>query len=160
MKVKRKARKSTNKDIEKPVTLETIGSKDDPCFGKHHDMRTDECQRCGDAEFCCIVMGQNNTVRRNKVEKTKAFKDVEEKTIPKKDDKEIRKEIKQQARDIIKFNGKQGIDKTSLINELYILFGRDGFNQERLTKIVSKMAKFKSDLILTHKNKYSWKKSL
>jgi hypothetical protein len=70
-----------NLDLSKPLTIEVIGTDDDPCFGKHHDSLALECQRCGDAEFCLIAQMHNMNVKRLKIETTTKFKDLEEEGI-------------------------------------------------------------------------------
>lgn len=61
----RKARKETPRDPLEPVgSLMVIGSKDDPCFGKHQDPTNIICQRCGDSEMCAIVKGQRLHAKR------------------------------------------------------------------------------------------------
>lgn len=62
----------------KPLNIEIFGSAADPCFGKHHEPRATECQQCGDAEICVIVMGQRNHLLRAKQEKITPFKDLHE----------------------------------------------------------------------------------
>jgi hypothetical protein len=63
-------------DLMKPVDITVFGTDDDPCFGKHYDLKADECQRCGDHEFCAIAMGQTLNKNRKMIEKTSDFLDV------------------------------------------------------------------------------------
>ena len=74
----REARKKTKKiDFLEPVDLSKIGTEDDPCFGTQYDLSTAECKRCGDSELCAVVFAQNMTKQRTKIEKKKAFKDIQ-----------------------------------------------------------------------------------
>lgn len=82
---KRKARKTLikqlggKKALMKPIlNIDTLGSDDDPCFGKLYDGNDDTCQRCGDSELCLIKMGNNNTKTRKKLEKKNSYKDIDE----------------------------------------------------------------------------------
>tara|TARA_R110000772_G_scaffold128201_2_gene235785 strand:+ start:670 stop:1101 length:432 start_codon:yes stop_codon:yes gene_type:complete len=63
-------------DLMKPVDVTVFGTEDDPCFGKHYDLSTDECQRCGDHEFCAIAMGHKLNTQRKQIEKDNDFLDV------------------------------------------------------------------------------------
>jgi len=77
----RKAREEINPgdyDILKPIDVLTLGSKDDPCFGKYHDLKAPECSECGDSEFCAIMKAQNLHKDRIKIESEQRFKDIEE----------------------------------------------------------------------------------
>jgi hypothetical protein len=77
----RKARENIDKDdfnFLAPIDVLTLGSDDDPCFGKFHDLKAPECMECGDAEFCAIMKGQNLHKDRIKIESTQRFKDIEE----------------------------------------------------------------------------------
>jgi len=70
----------TGVDLLKPISADIfkLGSSDDPCFGKLHDLTDSVCRRCGDNELCQAVMAQNLHKTRNEVEKTQAFKDKEQ----------------------------------------------------------------------------------
>jgi len=70
----------TGVDLLKPISADIfkLGSSDDPCFGKLHDLTDSICRRCGDNELCQAVMAQNLHKTRNEVEKTQAFKDKEQ----------------------------------------------------------------------------------
>ena len=77
----RKARENIEKDdydFLKPIDVLTLGSEDDPCFGRFHDLKAPECMECGDAEFCSIMKGQNLHKDRAKIESKQRFKDIEE----------------------------------------------------------------------------------
>lgn len=40
----------------KPINVKDFGDPEkDPCFGKHFDLTTIECQSCGDVELCQIA---------------------------------------------------------------------------------------------------------
>ena len=81
MATERKARENLDKDdydILKPIDVLTLGSKDDICFGKHHDLKAPECIECGDSEFCSIMKAQNLHKDRVKIESEQRFKDIEE----------------------------------------------------------------------------------
>lgn len=60
----------------KPIDISILGTDDDPCFGKHYDLKAEECQRCGDHEFCSIAMAQNLHKTRNEIEGKSDFLDV------------------------------------------------------------------------------------
>lgn len=60
-----------------PITLDQLGTDDDPCFGKHYDSSAPECQRCGDSELCLIKQAQLNSLTRAKIEEQQRFKDIE-----------------------------------------------------------------------------------
>jgi hypothetical protein len=68
----------TEMDLLKPLDVLSMGSEDDPCFGKHHDITAKECAECGDSEFCVIVKAQGLTAERTRVEAEQRFKDLEE----------------------------------------------------------------------------------
>jgi hypothetical protein len=78
MDANRKTRNSKipNKELEIPFDIAKLGSKDDPCFGKHYDLNADECQRCGDIEICTIATQQNLNILRGEVEENQPFKDI------------------------------------------------------------------------------------
>ena len=65
-------------DLLKPVDILSLGGDDDPCFGKHHDIKAPECMECGDADFCAIVKAQNLHKERLNIESGQRFKDIEE----------------------------------------------------------------------------------
>lgn len=66
-----------NTPILKPLSLEAIGSNDDPCFGKGYDLSTKECKMCGDSELCAIVFAQTMNKTRSDIEKEQHFKDMD-----------------------------------------------------------------------------------
>lgn len=78
---KRKSRTEiTEKDLDllRPIDLLSLGSDDDPCFGKLHDLAAKECKACGDSEFCSIVKSQGLHKERLNIEGKQRFKDIEE----------------------------------------------------------------------------------
>jgi hypothetical protein len=81
-KTKRKPRRDLLKAgvdlLEKPLDIDVIGTNDDPCFGKLHDLKNETCSRCGDSEFCAIVFSQNLHLKRDKIESKQEFMDLEE----------------------------------------------------------------------------------
>lgn len=103
-KVKRQEReKSQEVDLLKPVDLSTVGTEDDPCFGKHHDIKAEECQMCGDSELCQIHFQQKLNIDRLAREKKTQFKDVEKK--PKLSKKKVKKYYEAK---LDKYNGNKG----------------------------------------------------
>jgi len=61
-----------------PFDITKFGSEEDPCFGKHNDPKAQECQICGDFEFCQIVTAENQRKIRAKKEQETEFKDLKE----------------------------------------------------------------------------------
>jgi len=80
MSSKRKSREKIEKDLDllKPIDVSLLGSDDDPCFGKLHDLIAKECKTCGDSEFCAIVKAQGLHKERLNIEHKQRFKDIEE----------------------------------------------------------------------------------
>lgn len=158
-KIKRRSRDKVRKkvDILKPIDfkLEDIGGDKDPCFSKHYDPKASECSRCGDSEICAIAMSQLNHIKRNIVEKSQRFKDMEEKDIPKKDPKEVRMELKKSIRTLVKDAGETGIEKDQLIDEIYARYNYQGFNKIRIGKILDIVIS-KSNNIIKSKTKIKW----
>jgi len=67
----------TEIDLLKPLDILVLGSEQDPCFGKAHDLKAKECMECGDSEFCALVKAQGLTKERIKIEAAQRFKDLE-----------------------------------------------------------------------------------
>jgi len=67
-----------DQDMLKPIDVLTLGSDDDVCFGKLHDLMAPECKECGDSEFCTIVKAQELHKERLEIETEQRFKDIEE----------------------------------------------------------------------------------
>lgn len=65
-------------DLLKPIDILSLGGEDDPCFGKHHDIKAPECIECGDSDFCAIVKAQGLHKERIDIESKQRFKDIEE----------------------------------------------------------------------------------
>lgn len=80
MPTERKARNKLIKtvDIMQPITIDMLGSKDDPCFGKKFDGKNSTCKRCGDSELCLIKMGLTTAVKRKQIEEGKV--EIKDKT--------------------------------------------------------------------------------
>lgn len=70
--------KVPTKDLLTPFDPTKFGTEDDPCFGKHHSLNSDECQICGDIEICAIATMQNQLSMRALLEKENKYKDLEE----------------------------------------------------------------------------------
>ena len=64
-------------DLLTPIRMEDLGSDLDPCFGKHYDLRTEECKACGDQELCCIAMANHLGTTRAELNKKNSYKDIE-----------------------------------------------------------------------------------
>lgn len=162
MSTKRKHRNKimkTKPDLNIPINIEILGTDDDPCFAKLFDPREDECKRCGDAEICVIAMGQKNHIARLQMEKKGNFKDLEELEIkPKQTEKEIRKQIKNRARGMIKMGGGNYVDMGIIIDDVFASFGKDNFTKIRIEKIINKMVE-NSSFIIKKQNKLKWKKT-
>jgi hypothetical protein len=147
--MKRKPRNKMSKkvDLTKPVTIEQLGTKDDPCFGKHYSITAPECQRCGDSELCSIVKAQKNHLKREKIEQQNNFKDLEK---PKVMDKgEIRKRVVARILELVKGSGKNGISYDIVLDDIKGAYSKFDFSLERLNTILRKTIKSNS---LTHKN--------
>ncbi len=70
--------KVPTKDLLRPFDVSKFGGDEDPCFGKHHDLNSDECQVCGDVEICAIATMQSQMSMRALLEKDNKYKDLEE----------------------------------------------------------------------------------
>ena len=106
----RKSRKTINEDTDllKPIDVLSLGSDEDPCFGKLHDILAKECKACGDSEFCQIVKGQGLHKERLKIETKQRFKDIEEA------DEEMGKR-KAEVKKLIKEYQDKGLPKLKII---------------------------------------------
>lgn len=156
-------RKPRNKMAKKvlittiPITLEQLGTKDDPCFAKLHDPRAPECQRCGDAEICAIAMGQKNHLLRAEEESNKNFKDIEEVKIkPTVDKKVLRKSIRNRVREMVKMGGGKSIELQEVVDDISASYAKDGFSKVRIRKMIIRVAEL-SDRIILNQNKLKWK---
>lgn len=122
---KRKARKKIVKKVDTlvpldPVDILAFGTEDDPCFGKHHDLTTDECKRCGDCTLCQIVFNQKTEKKRDKIEKENRFKDLELVDLDK-------------ALVLIKKLKKRGTEKEKIISKLMRRFR---YSKKEASKLV------------------------
>lgn len=128
-KKKRKIRTQlSNNDLDLLVPLDilSLGSDDDLCFGKYHDLLAPECKECGDSEFCMIVKAQGLHQERLEIEAKQSFKDVEdaeEDLINKKvHAKQVIKEYKQNGfkrlKTILIVSKKLGLSK-KVIKQIY-----------------------------------------
>ena len=95
-------------DLLKPLDIFSLGSEDDPCFGKLHDLNAMECRECGDSEFCAIVKSQNLHKIRLSQEAEQRFKDIEE------SDQDILNK-KQEVRGVIKTYKDKGVKRIKTI---------------------------------------------
>lgn len=155
--VKRKELSKTIKDLTIPISIEQMGTKEDPCFGKLHDPRESECKRCGDAEICAIAMGQKNHLLRAKVEAEGNFKDMEEVDIkPDTDKKVLRKSIKNRIRDMVRRGGGKYVDIDEIVHDVLASYAKDGFKELHIKRMIDKIAET-SDKIILHQNKLKWK---
>tara|TARA_R110002012_G_scaffold306718_1_gene511631 strand:+ start:117 stop:503 length:387 start_codon:yes stop_codon:yes gene_type:complete len=66
----------SNIDLMKPIDITKFGTDNDPCFGKHYDLKAEECQRCGDHEFCAITTAQKLHTERAELESKSDYLDV------------------------------------------------------------------------------------
>lgn len=135
----RKPRKKLSKklDLVSPVsniTLEQLGTADDPCFGKLFDPKTDECSRCGDSEICAIRMMQNNTLKRASVEGKSKFKDIEEKNDPLKADPiVIKKMVRRRIKELMKLKMKP----EKIAADVHATYNAQGYSIKRVLKIIN-----------------------
>lgn len=138
-KIKRKPRNKLAKKLNtlKPVTIEDIGSENDPCFGLHYNPQEDACSRCGDSELCAIKLSQNNLIKREKAESKSSFKDIEEDKLEKK--KMERKKIRKKVLRVVKDAGKEGIELQELINQIHIAYMLIGYTQDSIERIIMRM---------------------
>nr|DAL41688.1 MAG TPA_asm: hypothetical protein [Caudoviricetes sp.] len=74
---KNKLIKLEDTPILKPIDIDSIGSSDDPCFGKAYDLSTQECRSCGDSELCCIKFAEMMGKTRKELEEKNQYKDME-----------------------------------------------------------------------------------
>lgn len=79
--------KKSKVDVLKPVDISIfqLGTDEDPCFGKHHDVKAKECKKCGDSEMCLLMKAQNMNTKRVKDESKQPYKDVNPVIPPKED---------------------------------------------------------------------------
>lgn len=158
--VKRKPRKKLIKtvDILRPIDINIIGDKKDPCFGKHYSPKAEECQRCGDSEICAIIKSQKLSVKRAELETTQKFKDLEQAGLKTPDKKLIRKMVRKRILELIRLNGERGISSNKLVEETHVVFFTRGYTRERIKKIIGLMVDKTSKFTLNSKtDTYKWK---
>ncbi len=85
-------------DLMEPVDITLFGTDDDPCFGKHYDLKADECQRCGDSEFCALKMGQTLNKERKQIESSTKFLDVDEEVNSTDETERVKKSVRRAIR--------------------------------------------------------------
>lgn len=95
--MKRKPRNKERKNLSdeqmlQPLDITKFGGPDDPCFGKHHDLKSEDCRACGDSELCAIALSHKGLAMRQKLEMKQSFKDMEDTEIDLKE-KRVRKYI-------------------------------------------------------------------
>lgn len=134
----RKPRKKLSKKLNtlvpiSNVTLEQLGTADDPCFGKLFDPKTDECSRCGDSEICAIKMMQNNNLKRAEVEAKHKFKDIEEEKDPlKADPLVIKKMVRRRIKELIKLKMKP----ERIAADVNATYATQGYSIRRVLKFI------------------------
>lgn len=144
-KIKRKSRNkmSKNHDILKPITIEMLGTEDDPCFGKHQDPRTPECSRCGDAEICAIVMAQNTAIKRAQIESKQKFKDLEPEKLA--DKKVVRKMVRKRVFELAKLKSK-GYPLQGVIDDIHSTYVMHGWTKKKIKNLIDNMVENSSKL--------------
>jgi hypothetical protein len=102
----RKSRDSNIREevLLKPFDVTKLGSEDDPCFGKLYDLEEEECQYCGDHEFCGIAFTQ----------RLKKLRQNQEKQIPMKDREIDDLEFKAEVRGYILRKREQGFKESKI----------------------------------------------
>lgn len=100
--------KIKDEDLLVPLDIYKLGSEEDPCFGKHYDLKATECSICGDADFCAIVTAQNLHKKRGDIESKNRFKDLEEAEY-------VMGEKEKKARKYIKEKKSEGYNKLMII---------------------------------------------
>lgn len=59
------------------IDLKSLGTSQDPCFGKNYDLSTKECKLCGDSELCAFATSQSLNITRKELEKKNSYKDLD-----------------------------------------------------------------------------------
>jgi len=81
-KVNREPRtKIEKKELNFSIPLMSLGSMDDPCFGKLHSLEAPECNECGDNQACQIMMSQKLHGKRKAIGDRQEFLDKQEDDI-------------------------------------------------------------------------------
>lgn len=141
MKVQRKRRKKISKKVDtlKPIpqlTIDQLGTSDDPCFGKHFSPKADECSRCGDSEICAIMMMHKNKIKRAEIEAEQTFKDMEEEKEPLRADPI---QVKKMVRARIKELSKKKMKVSEVISDIHATYNLQGYSMKRIQKIIGIM---------------------
>ena len=135
----RKPRKKLSKQVEilspvSQITLEQLGTADDPCFGKHFDPKAEECSRCGDSELCAIKMMQKNHIKRAEIEAKTKFKDIEETKDPLKGDPlVVKKMVWARIRELRKLKMKE----EKIVADVHATYVMQGYSKKRILKIIN-----------------------
>lgn len=75
--MKKKTNQLQNLNPLQVIDLKSIGSPEDPCFGKNYDLSTKECKLCGDSELCAFSTSQSLHITRAQLEKKNNYKDLD-----------------------------------------------------------------------------------
>lgn len=67
----------TKQDPLEPIDITSLGSDNDPCFGKSYNLATKECKMCGDSELCAFKMSQSLNITRKELEDKNHYKDLD-----------------------------------------------------------------------------------
>lgn len=67
----------TQHDPLEPIDITSLGSNNDPCFGKGYNLATKECKMCGDSELCAFKMSQALNITRKELEDKNHYKDLD-----------------------------------------------------------------------------------
>lgn len=132
-------------DVLQPVTIDMLGTNDDPCFGKHQDPKCEECQRCGDSELCAIMMQQNNHIKRAEIEAAGNFKDLEEKDAKLADPKVVRKMVRRRVRELAKLKPK-GQPLDYIIDDIHSTYVMHGYTKKKIARLIDRMVENSSNL--------------
>lgn len=111
----RKSRDKIDKskfDLLKPIDVLSMGSDNDPCFGKHYDLLAKECRMCGDSEFCAIVKAQNLKITNLLENGDQRYKDIEEAKL-------IKDSKTDNAKTLIDKYRKQGLRNTKILLKVW-----------------------------------------
>ena len=123
-------------DLTLPIKADQLGSDDDPCFGTH-DIKAEECKRCGDYEVCAIVTIQKMNRAATKQEGKAKFKDIEETELIQSQNKSIATVMTKRA----KKNAGKWLSISKLIEKFRIKFNLTEIEDQSITQRCIKMAK-------------------
>lgn len=146
--ITRKPRKKLSKimDTLKPITIDMLGTEEDPCFGKHLNPKAPECQRCGDSEICAIAMQQRLQIKRAEVEKNGNFKDLEEEK--KADQKVIRKMMRVRVKELAKLN-KKGEKIDGITDDIHSTYVLHGWTKKKIRRFIERLCEKSEYLSIT-----------